>query len=184
MKLQLQRHLGERSPSLDAGFNQNTTNYVCSPYGRNCKLCSRVSATRGVVGSYPIARMAASEQEGWLTWLRTEDGEDDARGLVIGTADAEEASCPVGGFEIKREREKSSMVFKFNHANSVCGGKVTGWKVARGLVWTLISRRFFSSSFEIISISRIYYYYIYFIYKGKMSKIRNRESLILRMMIW
>lgn len=29
-----------------------------------------------------------------------------------------------------------------------------------------------SSSFEIISISRIYYYYIYFIYKGKMSKIR------------
>lgn len=120
MKLQLQRHLGERSPSLDAGFNQNTTNYVCSPYGRNCKLCSRVSATRGVVGSYPIARMAASEQEGWLTWLRTEDGEDDARGLVIGTADAEEASCPVGGFEIKRERERNLRWFLSLTTQTAC----------------------------------------------------------------
>lgn len=120
MKLQLQRHLGERSPSLDAGFNQNTTNYVCSPYERNCKLCSRVSATRGVVGSYPIARMAASEQEGWLTWLRTEDGEDDARGLVIGTADAEEASCPVGGFEIKRERERNLRWFLSLTTQTAC----------------------------------------------------------------
>lgn len=80
--------------SLDGGFNQNTTNYVCSPYERLQTL--RDTWTR--VAPIRLRGWLRASGRGWLTWLRIEaeeetlEGEDDARRLVIGTADAEEAS--------------------------------------------------------------------------------------------
>lgn len=63
---------------------------------RDCKLCE--THGRGRAAPIRLRGWLRANGRGWLTWLRIEaeeetlEGEDDARRLVIGTADAEEAS--------------------------------------------------------------------------------------------